>query len=220
MKIYSIFTSIMGEVNRYGQGSWASFIRLAGCNLRCSYCDTVYAQKEDSGKDIEISEIVEKVREMRCPHVLITGGEPMSQFGSFEMLVQILRARGILVSVETNGTIEIPLTLASDSRITWILDYKLFGSGYGPEMFKWDNVNKLDYGDWVKFVISNKDDYKQAKEAMDVIRKQNPSPKFAFSACDGKLSTGLLWQMMRKDQLFDTILNVQIHKAVNLPEPW
>ena len=91
MRIHSIFKSINGEVNKYHQGSICIFIRLAGCSLRCKYCDTVQAQSPDSGKEMNIDEIINEVVKFKnCYRITITGGEPLLQEAELEELVDRL----------------------------------------------------------------------------------------------------------------------------------
>ena len=105
IKINEIFTSIDGEVNRYGQGGLTTFIRLAGCNLQCSYCDTKQAQAMDTGVDMTIDEITERIEVSK---VTITGGEPLCQKDELIELINSLCFTDIRVTVETNGSLIIP----------------------------------------------------------------------------------------------------------------
>ena len=90
LNVYSVFNSINGEICASGQGSWCTFIRLAGCNIRCKWCDTEYAQSRDSGEEMSLHEVISLVESYKCRNVTITGGEPLMQYTQVEKLIQIL----------------------------------------------------------------------------------------------------------------------------------
>ena len=102
MRISEIFHSIQGEGLLLGVPS--VFVRTSGCNLRCRWCDTPYASWNPEGKEMDLPEIMERVRSYDCPHVVLTGGEPMVASG-IEALAATLRAEGIHITIETAGTI-------------------------------------------------------------------------------------------------------------------
>ena len=103
MRVNEIFRSINGEVNSIGQGSFCTFIRLAGCSLRCSYCDTEYAQDPKSGREMSVEEIITEVKNLGCRNVTITGGEPLDQRLDLHYLLQKLWFSKHNIVVETNG---------------------------------------------------------------------------------------------------------------------
>jgi len=130
MRIHSIFKSINGEVNKYHQGSICIFIRLAGCSLRCKYCDTVQAQSPDSGKEMNIDEIINEVVKFKnCYRVTITGGEPLLQEAELEELVNRLSME-YDISIETNGAHQIKKVWP----VSWVVDYKCSSSGMKKKM--------------------------------------------------------------------------------------
>jgi 7-carboxy-7-deazaguanine synthase len=102
MRISEIFHSIQGEGLLLGVPS--VFVRTSGCNLRCRWCDTPYASWNPEGKEMDLPEIMERVRSYDCPHVVLTGGEPMVASG-IEALAATLRTEGIHITIETAGTI-------------------------------------------------------------------------------------------------------------------
>jgi 7-carboxy-7-deazaguanine synthase len=106
MKISEIYKSVQGEGDLTGTES--VFIRTSGCNLRCWYCDTPHTSWEPEGKDLPIDAIVAQVEEWDCSHVVITGGEPML-FAELIPLAAILRAAGRHITVETAGTLYLPV---------------------------------------------------------------------------------------------------------------
>ena len=150
IKICEIYRSIQGESTRAGMV--CTFVRLSGCNLSCSYCDTPYALQE--GTKYTIDEIVEKVEEIGCSLVEITGGEPLLQEET-PLLCRKLLSLGHTVLVETNGTFAISL-LPQDCAV--IMDIKCPGSG-STDSFCLDNIPNLRKYDDVKMVISGRDDF-------------------------------------------------------------
>ena len=99
MKVNEIFYSLQGEGKTTGLPT--VFIRLTGCNLRCSYCDTKYAYYK--GKELETTEIIEKIEKYNCKNVCITGGEPLLQKDIAEFTEKIKKL-GYLIKIDTNGT--------------------------------------------------------------------------------------------------------------------
>lgn len=203
MKICEIFTSIQGESSYAGIP--CTFIRMAGCNLRCSYCDTTYAYEES----IELSEneILNEVTLIGTNLVTITGGEPLLQEGTFH-LVERLIGEGHKVLIETNGTLSIK---DIDSRAIIVIDVKTPGSGMSEDM----DVSNFDYiklSDEVKFVITDRTDYEWSK---DIIRKYNLKSRcqILFSPAFGMLAPELLIKWMIEDRL-DVRLNLQMHKYI------
>ncbi|MDD6088758.1 MAG: radical SAM protein [Desulfovibrionaceae bacterium] len=154
MQVAEIFSSIEGE-GRYA-GELAVFIRLCGCNLRCSYCDTPYALTDDgSWDDLNPEDIVSRVRSFGCERVTLTGGEPLrTDEGS--MLAQRLTDAGFWVNIETNGTVYLG-ELAKNPRITLSPDYKLPSSGCGNS-FDSRNFDCLRENDILKFVMAEEDE--------------------------------------------------------------
>jgi 7-carboxy-7-deazaguanine synthase len=156
IKINEIFTSIDGEVNKFGQGGLTTFIRFADCNLRCSYCDTNYAQSDKFAKEMTINEIISQVK---TPKVTITGGEPLVQMLGFNQLITVFLDMGLFVTVETNGSLLIPDAYRYyDSQLGWVIDFKF---EYENQMI-WENFILRRKGDWIKFVLDKKEDYKTA----------------------------------------------------------
>ena len=160
LKIYETFSSIQGESTHAGRPCF--FIRLAGCNLRCSYCDTSKAWTADSGRDITIAELVDKVKESGLKLVEITGGEPMLQTATPE-LCQTLLENGFEVLMETNGSQPL-YTLPEE--VKRIIDWKTPSSGETEKMLA-ENFRNLRSGDEVKFVIADDRDFSNALEVME-----------------------------------------------------
>jgi 7-carboxy-7-deazaguanine synthase len=187
-----------------------TFIRLAGCNIRCAYCDTPYALTPESGSHVLIDDVVRLVDKIGCRHVLITGGEPMRQRAGVNELVRRLHKMGYIVSIETNGTFP-PFTKVGVPDC-WIYDYKLPGSGMMKTM-KRTNFLNLRKQDIIKFVCTDQADVKKAFAVMKNIRKDNQYVRFAMSAAS-PLPANVLVEMLQHKKMFDVIVNVQIHKMV------
>lgn len=150
MKVVEIFDSIDGEGVRAGE--LATFIRLAGCNLKCSYCDTAYAIPFDCGDEMTIPHILEVMRHIGNKNVTLTGGEPLLHEEGFE-LANALACAGYHVNIETNGSIDIRF-VGIDCLVT--MDWKVPSSGMEAAM-KASNLEKLTEKDVLKFVIAKSD---------------------------------------------------------------
>jgi len=155
LRINEIFHSIQGESS--WMGTPCVFVRLAGCPLRCRYCDTEYAFREGSVRPT--SDVVREVLDIGCPLVEITGGEPLAQSGVHD-LIRALADAGCTVLIETSGAIDIS---TCDPRAIRILDLKTPGSGESHRN-RWSNLEHLHERDEVKFVICDRADYDWAKE--------------------------------------------------------
>lgn len=159
MEINEIFYSLQGE------GRWAGlpniFIRTTGCNLRCSFCDTKNAYKY--GKKISINAIISEIQKFPCTYICVTGGEPLLQDETKE-LIDILLRRGYKICLETNGSISIEKFVGRESLMI-SLDIKTPSSKMHEKMdFK--NLSYLTKRDQLKFVIKNREDYEYAKEVV------------------------------------------------------
>ncbi len=203
MKVSEIFYSICGESTF--AGCPCVFVRLVGCNLRCSYCDTSYAW--DGGEELSIGQIMSQVPKVGCRLVEITGGEPLLQEETFELSEKLL-AEGYQVLIETNGSLPIHLL---DERIVRIVDIKCPQSQMSDRMY-WDNLKVLRPQDEVKFVLSNKRDYQWAKE---VLREYSLPSKVTvlISVAYGRLSPKKVVEWMLKDHL-EARFNPQLHKYI------
>jgi 7-carboxy-7-deazaguanine synthase len=157
VKITEIFHSIQGESTYAGRP--CVFVRLTGCPLRCTWCDTAYAFY--GGRDMTIDDIVNQVRAFNCDLVEVTGGEPLSQTESLPLLSRLCD-EGFEVLVETSGAID---TAGVDRRVHVILDVKCPGSGMTDRMY-WPNLDRLAPHDEVKFVIKDRSDYEWARDVL------------------------------------------------------
>jgi 7-carboxy-7-deazaguanine synthase len=203
LRVNEIFYSIQGESSYAGVP--CIFIRLTGCNLRCSYCDTEYAY--DEGRDVSIPDILAAVDGYDCPWVEISGGEPLLQAEMPELAKQLLD-KGYRVLIETNGTQNIDVLPKGTISI---IDIKCPGSGEHHQT-DWKNVDRLGPGDEVKFVLTDEADYAWAK---DVIRRYSLTEKVTvlFSPAHDRLDPARLAQWILDDGL-KVRLQLQIHNIL------
>jgi len=202
--VNEIFYSIQGE------SSWAglpcAFVRLTGCNLRCSYCDTRYAY--DQGRPMRTAEIVDALLGYGVGLVEITGGEPLLQPGT-PALAASLAGRGSRVLVETNGSFDIDVLPEACIRI---VDIKCPSSGEAARM-DLENLHRLRAGDEVKFVMSNRGDYDYALRILPRIIASSPCRTVHFSPVFGVLEPARLAAWMLADRP-EARLHLQLHKIV------
>ena len=154
LKLSEIFLSLQGEARSAGLPT--VFVRLTGCPLRCTYCDTAYAFYGGEWSDIDA--IVERVRGFGVKDVCVTGGEPLAQKRCVQLLDRLLNA-GFRVSLETSGAIDIAPV---DVRVSRVVDIKTPDSGESGRNL-WSNIEHLTPHDQLKFVICSRADYDWAK---------------------------------------------------------
>ncbi len=203
LRINEIFESIQGE-STYA-GIPCIFVRLTGCNLRCSYCDTVYAYSEGSVMSLE--EILNRVREYVPRNVCITGGEPLLQ-ENIGKLINILKKDHFNIFIETNGSLNIDML---PKGIVRIVDIKCPASGMELKM-DWQNIKRLKNKDEVKFIISSEKDYEWAKKVTEKY-KITDRATVLFGLVHGKLKPKTLAGWILKDGL-DVRLQLQLHKII------
>lgn len=205
LKINEIFYSLQGKSSYAGRP--CVFIRLSGCNLRCAYCDTVYAY--EPGEDMTIEEVLLRIASYHCPLVEITGGEPLTQAETPLLITRLLDA-GYRVLLETNGSRDISPV---DERCIRILDIKCPGSGEA-ERNDWKNLDRLRPGDEIKFVLTDRGDYDFAKAVLT--RHDFPRglvEEIHFSTVSEKLAPKTLAEWMLSDRL-PVRLHLQLHKII------
>jgi 7-carboxy-7-deazaguanine synthase len=158
MKIAEIFRSLQGEGKN--QGKPCLFIRLAGCNLHCRWCDTPASQS--GGMEMSLDAILEQVWRTNPPYVCITGGEPLLQAGELERLLASLHKRGTAIDIETNGTLDFT---RFQPYASICMDVKCPSSG---EVSHPALLSKIRPEDSVKFVVSDEDDCRYAQEILKI----------------------------------------------------
>ncbi len=209
--VTEIFHSLQGETSLMGIPF--AFIRLTGCNLRCTYCDSVYAFK--NGQHLRISEVIATIQPFQVKNVLITGGEPLLQRQT-PTLIQALHREGYRVSVETHGEISIQ-PIAEIARI--IMDIKTPASKMNRGGYQ-KNLPFLKATDEVKFVIASEADYTWAKNI--VLSQVIPTNEILFSAAipaqgSPGTFTGIDGTWLAEKILEDHLpvrLQVQLHKIL------
>lgn len=161
LKVVEMFYSIQGESSFIGKP--CLFIRLHGCNLRCSYCDTKYAYDEHSTFDeVPVDEVLREALESPAPVVELTGGEPLLQMdGVLKLCLDLVKHKTILI--ETNGSISLQPFSRHPSNLHVIMDVKMPSSGMYEKM-NWWNLENIYRGDQFKFVVGGWDDFQCAKE--------------------------------------------------------
>ncbi len=209
----------MGELPY--QGSPCVIIRLAGCNLRCLYCDTQYALDagSPSNSEIPVDRIVKEMTSYGPSIILVTGGEPMCQEEA-PVLIRELHARGYRVVLETNGAYDLS---SLSEGVVKVVDVKCPGSGeVGTHLDS--NLGSLDSKDRLKFVIMDQNDYLWSisflqDHGFEVKDRPGPGsgkPGILFSPVHGQLEPEVLVGWILEDGI-DARLNLQIHKIIGLP---
>ena len=203
IKINEIYLSIQGESTHTGLP--CVFIRLTGCNLRCSWCDTAYAFHE--GKNMSIDEILQKVANFGIHLVEITGGEPLMQDNVYTLMRRLIES-GYKVMLETGGSISLERV---PKEVIKIMDLKCPGSGE-QEKNNLDNLKLLVPHDEVKFVILDKKDYEWSR---DIIKryKINETARILMSPVFDKLELKEIVKWILKDRL-PVRLQTQLHKII------
>lgn len=209
LKVNEIFYGIQGESSYSGRP--CVFVRLTGCNLRCSYCDTQYAYSE--GEEMEIDEIIGRVSPYRCGLVEVTGGEPLIQEETPGLIHRLLE-EGFEVLLETNGSRDISKI---DGRCVRIIDIKCPSSGEEKKT-DYNNLKRLQKKDEIKFVIGDRADYEYAKKILNTV-KLDPSARNTvhFSNVFGKMHPKTLARWILEDNL-NVRLHIQLHKFIWGPE--
>ncbi|MCX7797125.1 MAG: radical SAM protein [Melioribacter sp.] len=207
LKVNEIFFSIQGESSYAGLP--CIFVRLTYCNLRCTYCDTAYAFYE--GTDYTIEEIITKIKEYKCNLVEITGGEPLFQKESLE-LMKSLCDEGFEVMLETGGSLPIKDV---DKRVKIIMDLKCPSSNMMKKN-NYENINYIKPTDEIKFVIGTREDYEWTKE---IISKYELTKKCTvlLSVVFGQLEPVTLVNWILEDKL-NVRFQLQLHKYIWHPE--
>lgn len=234
LNVNEIFESISGETGIIPQGAITTFIRLQGCNLHCTWCDTQKAQEVDyEGINAkEVSDIVKK--EVATKNVIITGGEPLLQGQTLQLTRQLINY-GHVVQIETNGSIK-PSSLFPP-QTCFVFDYKLLSSGMTEMMMPIWMFNEIAINRkiFIKFVYCGKDDIFHAIRVMEKFKKPNQAvvPRgvnrnaditFVFSPINGgnnpgmkvKEAQALLLQYAPSIYRSSVVFSIQLHKLLDM----
>ena len=209
MLVSEIFLSIQGESTYAGLP--CVFVRLAGGNLSCTWCDTQYARSAEGARELSVDEILAEAKReaglYRSGLVEITGGEPLLQEEAKELARRLIEA-GNTVLVETNGSVSLA---GLDKRAVKIIDFKCPSSGHAWS-FLMENLSLITAEDELKFVIGNRDDYECAKKFLDEY-VEDRTAKVLFAPVKPDLGPALLAEWILKDGL-KARLQLQLHKYI------
>ena len=220
MKVCEIFKSIEGEGIRMGQA--AVFVRLHGCNLRCSYCDSMYAVEGPDFKQMSVGEVLAAVEAYRNESgvkcVTLTGGEPLIHEGVGELLTAFCEA-GLEVNIETNGTVPCKWQLPG---LFYTMDWKCKSSGMSARM-KMENIISLGKNDVLKFVVGSVEDLQEAEGVVARLSLTSPDnmPHIFISPVWGELTNeqSVNWMVGCKVMTQNNArFQVQLHKIVWDPD--
>lgn len=204
LRITEIFFSLQGETKTVGLPT--VFIRLTGCPLRCSYCDTAYAFH--GGKNITLDQILTTVRSYKARYVTVTGGEPLAQ-PACRALLTALCDEGYQVSIETSGALTIENI---DERVSVVMDLKT-PSSLEASRNLYSNIAFLRAHDQVKFVIGDEADYQWAKFKLDEYALTEKVDEVLFSPTFEKISATDLADWIVRDNL-PVRMQLQLHKIL------
>ena len=208
LKICEIFYSLQGESTRTGLP--CVFVRLSGCNLSCAWCDTTYAANEFVSMEIE--QIIQTVEAFGCPLVEITGGEPLIQVQTPELISHLLH-KGFQVLLETNGSQSIAPV---DPACVRIMDVKCPSSTEAGS-FLVDNFTHMTGNDEVKFVVGSRQDYEFAVSTIQKHLSGHPKERIHISPVSGAISLPDLAQWILQDKL-NARMSLQQHKIIWDPD--
>lgn len=203
LRITEIFYSLQGESTTVGLPT--VFVRLTGCPLRCTYCDTAYAFH--GGSHIEVSRVIQQITDYNCHHICVTGGEPLAQPGCIDLLKHLCE-KGLAVSLETSGARSLEHI---DPRVMIVMDLKTPDSGECDKNL-FSNLSYLKPNDQIKFVICSQDDYQWACEQITKYHLTEHA-HVLFSPSWGQLSPTLLADWIIRDRL-PVRFQLQLHKIL------
>lgn len=194
---------MQGETSRTGLPT--VFIRLAGCPLRCVWCDTTHSFY--GGETWTIGDILDRTHSYGTPYVTVTGGEPLAQRNALALLGSLCDA-GYDVSLETGGAHDVS---GVDARVSRIVDIKPPASGE-VDRVRWENLPLLNRADELKFVLADRNDYEWALAVM----RRDDFPRdvpVLFSPVHGRLEASILAEWMLQDRV-SARMQVQLHKIL------
>ena len=218
MELYQVvetFVSINGEGKKAGR--LAMFIRLKGCNLNCSYCDTKWANERKAPYELmRTDQIIDKIKNSGVSLVTLTGGEPLLDKNIGELIGSILMLPKTELEIETNGSVPIRMFRERDARLTMTMDYKLPSSNMEETMCL-ENMEELKPWDVVKFVIGSEEDLIRAKEIIDRFSLCEKAIVY-FSPVFGMIEPARIVEYMKEKGLSDVRLQMQRHKLIWKPD--
>lgn len=208
--IVEIFNSIEGEGAR--SGKLCTFVRTAGCNLRCSYCDTTYSYDIAQARQYEIKQLVEQVEKVaQCYTVTLTGGEPLIHKDVRDCFIPWLLERGYDINIETNGSVDLAqIKRPKHSKLMFTMDWKSPSSGMNDKMLE-ENLRILQPRDVLKFVVGSEEDL---NEMLRVVESYAIVAQIYVSPVFGKIEMADIVEFMKANKLDNVRLQVQLHKII------
>lgn len=212
MRVAEKFISINGEGTRAGE--LAVFVRFTGCNLRCSYCDTMWANEPGCPyEEMSPAQICEYVRSTGIKNVTLTGGEPLLQKDMGELISLLISEGGVRVEIETNGAVDLrPFAELSEGRPVFTMDYKLPSSGCEDRMIA-ENFSVLEAEDTVKFVSGSRADLERAGEIIEKYGLLDRCHVY-FSPVFGKIEPAEIVDFMLNKRMNKARIQIQMHKVI------
>jgi 7-carboxy-7-deazaguanine synthase len=210
LRVTEIFRSIQGESSHAGRP--CSFVRLTGCPMRCTWCDSEYTFT--GGERVSVEDVMRRVRDYGCRLVEVTGGEPLAQREAFD-LVRRLCEEGYEVLIETGGYVS---TEGLDERAKVILDVKCPASGESGRNH-WPNLGRLRADrDEVKFVVAGREDWEYARRVIDEYDLENRALSVLVSPVWGVTDLRELADLVASSGLRNARMQLQLHKYIWGPE--
>lgn len=214
-KVVERFVSINGEARCAGE--LACFIRFAGCNLNCAYCDTRWANEKDASYELMTEdEIYAYIKNEHINNVTLTGGEPLLQQEIEVLLKRLACDEELRIEIETNGSIDVNRYRNIGKNITFTIDYKLPGSNMSEYMCK-ANYEGFTKDDAIKLVVSHYEDLKEAKRIIDAYRLTEKTVVYLSSSFND-ISPKDIVDFMIENNMNKVKLQLQMHKYIWEPE--
>ncbi|MBP3882670.1 MAG: putative 7-carboxy-7-deazaguanine synthase QueE [Lachnospiraceae bacterium] len=212
MRVAEKFISINGEGTRAGE--LAVFVRFTGCNLRCSYCDTMWANEPGCPyEDMSPAQICDYVRSTGIKNVTLTGGEPLLQKDMGELIGLLIKECDVRVEIETNGAADLrPFIKLPEGRPVFTMDYKLPSSGYEDRMIA-ENFSVLEKEDMVKFVSGSRADLERAGEIIEKYGLLDRCHVY-FSPVFGRIAPVEIVEFMLNKRMNKARIQIQMHKVI------
>lgn len=211
LQVVEKFISINGEGRRCGQ--LATFIRFAGCNLNCGYCDTAWANDRKVAFDpMTAEEVYAYIKETQVTNVTLTGGEPLLQQDMGELLELLSQDPELYVEIETNGSVLLSKFSDLENPPSFTMDYKLPSSGM-ERMMALENFDHLTEKDTVKFVSGSMEDLEKARELINKYKLTEKTSIF-ISPVFGDIELESIVDFMKDNQMNGVNLQVQLHKII------
>lgn len=221
MRVIEIFKSIDGEGIRTGLP--VTFIRLEGCNLRCSYCDTKYSYDDAKYEEMSVEQVIFAVTLLGLDKVTLTGGEPLIH-EDVDKLVAALTKLGIEVNIETNGSVNLRdfhskiEKLGNTDKLIYTVDYKSKSSRMSKLMVE-DNIDfvgEFHSNNVIKFVVGSQEDLEQCAE---IVERKAPKSRVFISPVFGKITPKEIVEfVLTKPHMKECTVQVQLHKIIWDPE--